>query len=72
LRARRSQHVFVDPDSPADDYKLTYNCLACPDNARTFNDGYHVLHHANSRLHWSELPAAFLQQLALHDARDGE
>ncbi|KAF8063047.1 REE1 [Scenedesmus sp. PABB004] len=70
LRRHRSQHVFVDPSAPRDDYRLTYNCLACPDNARTFNDGYHILHHANSRLHWSELPAAFLQQLALHDERD--
>jgi len=67
----RSQHVFVDPDTPADDYTLTYNCLACPDNARTYNDGYHIVHHANSRLHWSELPARFLQTLEQHDRRDG-
>lgn len=65
-----SQHIFVDPDAPRDDYKLTYNCLACPDNPKTYNDGYHVIHHANSRLHWSEMPAAFVQQLELHDAKD--
>jgi hypothetical protein len=70
-RPHRSQHVFVDPDSPGDDYTLTYNCLACPDNARTYNDGYHVVHHANSRLHWSELPARFLATLDAHDSRDG-
>lgn len=29
--------MFVDPDRPHDDYLLTYNCLACPDNARTYN-----------------------------------
>lgn len=39
----------MDPASPSDDFSLTYNCLACPDNARTYNDGYHILHHANSR-----------------------
>lgn len=62
----------MDPAAPDDDYKLTYNCLACPDNSRTYNDGYHILHHANSRLHWSELPSAFIQQLHLHDDKDGE
>lgn len=62
----------MDPDAPADDYRLTYNCLACPDNTRTYNDGYHIIHHANSRLHWSELPSAFIQQLQLHDDKDGE
>uniref|UniRef100_A0A383V8J9 Fatty acid desaturase domain-containing protein n=2 Tax=Tetradesmus obliquus TaxID=3088 RepID=A0A383V8J9_TETOB len=65
-----SQHIFVDLDAPRDDYKLTYNCLACPDNPKTYNDGYHIIHHANSRLHWSEMPAAFVQQLELHDAKD--
>jgi len=28
-------------------------------NQRTFNDGYHILHHQNSRTHWSELPKKF-------------
>lgn len=64
--------MFVDPDTPGDDYTLTYNCLACPDNAKTYNDGYHVVHHANSQLHWSQLPSRFLETLELHDERDGE
>lgn len=64
--------MFVEPSRPRDDFALTYNVLACADNARTFNDGYHVLHHANSRTHWSELPAAFVAALDKHDARDGE
>lgn len=68
----QSQHIFVDPSAPADDYKLAYNCLACPDNSRTYNDGYHIIHHTNSRLHWSELPSTFIQQLQLHDDKDGE
>ncbi|GBF88896.1 fatty acid desaturase [Raphidocelis subcapitata] len=65
-----SQHVFVDPDRPDDDYALTYNCLACPDNRKTYNDGFHIIHHANSQLHWSQLPARFLETLDTHDARD--
>lgn len=60
------------PNNPRDDFRLTYNCLACPDNCKTYNDGYHILHHANSRLHWSKLPTAFTQQLSKHEQHDGE
>lgn len=38
--------MFVDPDTPADDYTLTYNCLACPDNQKTYNDGWAGVQHA--------------------------
>jgi hypothetical protein len=48
--ARRSQHVFVDPSRPRSDYSLAYNCVACPDNQRTLNDGYHIVHHLNSQV----------------------
>lgn len=51
---------------------MTYNCLQWADNNRTYNDGYHIQHHTNSRTHWSELPTMFMQQLALHDEKDGE
>lgn len=46
----RSQHIFVDPANPRSDYRLTYNCVDCPDNSRTFNDGYHIVHHLNSQV----------------------
>ena len=51
---------------------MTYSCVAHADNQRSFNDGYHVQHHLNSRLHWSELPARFLQTLPQHAGADGE
>lgn len=63
--------MFVDARDPRDDYRLTYNCLAAPDNSKTFNDGYHVVHHANSRVHWADMPAKFLSSLARHAASDG-
>lgn len=61
-----SQHIFVNPDNHSDNYHLTYNCIDHPANKTTFNDGYHVIHHANARLHWSELPQQFLKTLDKH------
>jgi hypothetical protein len=59
-----SQHIFVDPDRPMSNYTLTYNCMDTPGNQTTFNDGYHIVHHLNARLHWTEMPKYF------HDTRE--
>ena len=58
-----SQHIFIDPSKPRCDYHMTYNLINDPCNQRTFNDGYHIEHHANSRKHWSELPSSFVQNI---------
>jgi len=64
-----SQHIFVDPARPSDDYLSTYNCLDVFDNRFTFNDGYHIIHHVNARKHWAEMPAAFVASLPAHEAK---
>lgn len=61
-----SQHILVDPKQPDSNYALTYNCLDSPTNRTTFNDGYHIIHHANARLHWSEMPQAFYDSREKH------
>lgn len=61
-----SQHMFVDPTRCESNYLLTYNCIDAPGNQRTFNDGYHVIHHLNPRMHWSELAAAFASSWEKH------
>eukprot|EP00898_Chlorokybus_atmophyticus_P001272 jgi/Chlat1/2145/Chrsp17S02722 len=61
-----SQHIFIDGKRPRNNYALTYNCINAADNLRSFNDGYHVVHHVNSKLHWSELPAKFVDTLDKH------
>ena len=49
-------------------YTMAYNCIAAAENQTTYNDGYHVVHHANSRTHWSELPRRFIDTLDIHEA----
>ena len=65
-----SQHIFVDARRPHAARGHAYNCLAAADNAWTFNDGYHVVHHADSRCHWSEMPARFAEREAVEGAED--
>jgi fatty acid desaturase len=58
-----SQHIFIDPADPDNNYKLTYCAINTPLNTRAFNDGYHITHHVMPALHWSELPHAFQKNL---------
>jgi hypothetical protein len=67
----RSQHVFLNPAALATPYGVTYNCLKSSDNQRTFNDGYHILHHMNSKTHWSDLPGRFIKTLDKHADHEG-
>merc|ERR1712178_351874 len=39
------------------------NCINHIENLYTFNDGYHIVHHINSRIHWAEMPQRFLKEL---------
>eukprot|EP00802_Teleaulax_amphioxeia_P013124 Tamp_13172.p1 GENE.Tamp_13172~~Tamp_13172.p1 ORF type:complete len:390 (+),score=114.23 Tamp_13172:56-1171(+) len=61
-----SQHIFVDPRNPEDNYHLTYNVINTPNNQTSFNDGYHIEHHLQSRRHWTELPEAFNEKLDVY------
>lgn len=75
-----SQHIFVHPSiaTMPQNYKsiqfnaaLSMQCMNHFDNQYAFNDGYHVTHHVNSRIHWTDMPVKFmdnLEEYAKHDA----
>lgn len=50
-----AQHAFVDANEPGNPYKNSITCIEVAYNDRCFNDGYHIGHHINARLHWSEM-----------------
>jgi len=64
------QHIFVDPDDPENPYKLTHNFINSYENYETFNDGYHIEHHNNSRIAYYDAPQEFLKNLPKHAAND--
>jgi len=65
-----SQHMFVCPEDPRCNYKLAYTVINHLDNMRSFNDGFHCIHHACSQTHWSEMPTKFLKTLDVHAEKD--
>lgn len=65
-----SQHMFVDPAKSRSSYSLAYNCVDTPDNQKSFNDGYHIIHHVNPRVHWTDMPKTFLSKMDEHIAED--
>ncbi len=54
-----TQHAFVDPDHPDDDYRSVVTFINSIYNHRAFNDGYHLGHHLKPRLHWLDHPDYF-------------
>jgi hypothetical protein len=54
-----SQHAFIDPAAPENDYKSSIVCINTRYNQRCFNDGYHIGHHVKPNRHWTEMPGDF-------------
>jgi fatty acid desaturase len=53
------QHAFVDATSPGNAYRNSITCIGIGYNDRCFNDGYHIGHHLQARMHWTDLPKEY-------------
>lgn len=60
------QHAFIDPETPANNYRNSITCINHFYNRHCFNDGYHIGHHLKPNLHWTEMPVDFQQNQHLY------
>ena len=50
--------------NPENIYESTMNYLNPVENFFLFNGGYHVAHHINPNIHWSELPRFYKKEVS--------
>jgi fatty acid desaturase len=58
------QHTFIDPSDPGNHYRNSITCINVKFNKRCWNDGYHISHHIQPTMHWTEHPVFFQENLA--------
>ncbi len=58
------QHAFISPEEPENPYTNSITCINVKFNHKCWNDGYHISHHINPTMHWTEHPLYFREQLA--------
>jgi len=58
------QHTFICPEQPENDYRNSITVINVKFNKKCWNDGYHISHHIEPTLHWTEHPKFFRDHLA--------
>ena len=53
------QHTFICPYDPGNEYKNSITVINVEFNHKCWNDGYHISHHIDPTLHWTEHPRFF-------------
>ncbi len=58
-----AQHSFIDPADPNNAYRNSTTCINTKYNVKCWNDGYHISHHLDPNIHWTEHPTYFKNTL---------
>ncbi len=59
-----TQHTFICPNDPGNHFKNSITCINVKFNHKCWNDGYHISHHIDPTMHWTEHPLYFRTHLA--------
>lgn len=57
------QHAFVSQGEPGNPYQNSVTCINVKFNHKCWNDGYHISHHIDPTMHWTDHPAYFRAHL---------
>jgi fatty acid desaturase len=57
------QHAFISQDDPGNHYQNSITCINVKFNKKCWNDGYHISHHIDPTMHWTEHPVFFQENL---------
>lgn len=58
------QHTFIDPSDPGNHFRNSITVINVKFNHKCWNDGYHISHHIDPTMHWTEHPRYFREHLA--------
>ena len=58
-----AQHAFIEANDPENCYKNSVTCINTKYNVKCWNDGYHISHHIQCTMHWTEHPGFFKNTL---------
>jgi fatty acid desaturase len=65
-----AQHAFVDVAEPDNSWRNSTCLVNARYNHNCHNDGYHIVHHLEPGLHWTEMPGWFQERLETFGAND--
>jgi fatty acid desaturase len=57
------QHAFVSADEPGNPFQNSVTCINVKFNHKCWNDGYHISHHIDATMHWTDHPRYFREHL---------